>query len=101
MPSSTISLRFRVDSEPTSRAISRPSSSGAFDRYLTSSGASLSPQWFTAFVRQRIDDAPGARDTSSSTQEQDWLPALEVAQEIASWDTQLYRVSGDLTRHFP
>lgn len=74
--------------------------SDAFDRYMSSSGAGLSPQWFTTFVRQRVEDAPRQRDTPSG-QEQDWLPALEVAQEIAGWDTQLYRISGDLTRHFP
>jgi serine/threonine protein kinase len=74
--------------------------SEAFDRYLSSNSASLSPQWFTRFVRERIEDAPRPRDISSS-QDQDWFPALEIAQEIAAWDTQLYRVSGDLTRHFP
>lgn len=74
--------------------------SEAFDRYLASSGASLSPQWFTSFVRQRIQDAPTPNEGATG-HEHDWLPALEAAQEIAAWDTQLYRVSGDLTRHFP
>jgi tetratricopeptide (TPR) repeat protein len=74
--------------------------SEAFDRYLASSGASLSPQWFTSFVRQRIQDAPMPNEGATG-HEHDWLPALEAAQEIAAWDTQLYRVSGDLTRHFP
>jgi tetratricopeptide (TPR) repeat protein len=74
--------------------------SEALDRYLTSTGASLSPQWFTSFVRERIQGAPAPAESISS-QDHDWLPALEVTQEIAAWDTQLYRVSGDLTRHFP
>ncbi len=72
----------------------------AFDRYLSGGGETLSPVWFTSFVRHRIEDAPAPHDTSSSP-EQDWRPALEVSQEIAAWDTQLYRISGDLTRHFP
>jgi serine/threonine protein kinase len=74
--------------------------SDAFDRCLTKNESSLSPQWFTTFVRQRVDEAPRRRDTPPSG-EHDWLPALEVAQEIAAWDTQLYRVSSDLARHFP
>jgi tetratricopeptide (TPR) repeat protein len=56
--------------------------------------------WFSAFVRQRVEDVPEAPENSTPS-EHDWLPALEVAQDIAAWDTQLYRVSGDLTRHFP
>jgi tetratricopeptide (TPR) repeat protein len=73
----------------------------AFDQYLSSEGsAGLSPQWFTRYVRQRVQDAPPEFDTATP-QEEDWRPALEVAQEIAAWDTQLYRVRGDLMRHYP
>jgi serine/threonine protein kinase len=73
----------------------------AFDRYLSSGGSvGLSPQWFTTYVRRRVPDAPPPSDITTS-HEEDWRPALEVAQEIAAWDTQLYRVRGDLTRHFP
>jgi tetratricopeptide (TPR) repeat protein len=73
----------------------------AFDRYLASDGSvGLSPQWFATYVRQRVREAPPAAEVTASYEE-DWRPALEVAQEIAAWDTQLYRVRGDLTRHFP
>jgi tetratricopeptide (TPR) repeat protein len=73
----------------------------AFDRYLSSSGSvGLSPHWFTTYVRQRVPEAPPPSEITASYEE-DWRPALEVAQEIAAWDTQLYRVRGDLTRHFP
>jgi serine/threonine protein kinase len=75
----------------------------AFDRYLSGEGeANLSPHWFTRYVRQRVQDAPPEPEPPPSKEEaEDWRPALEVAQEIAAWDTQLYRVRGDLTRHYP
>jgi tetratricopeptide (TPR) repeat protein len=74
----------------------------AFDRFLTSDrSAELSPLWFTTYVRQRIPDAPPPPAETVVSTEEDWRPALDVAQEIAAWDTQLYRVRGDLTRHFP
>jgi tetratricopeptide (TPR) repeat protein len=75
--------------------------SEAFDQFLSSEGrAGLSPQWFTRYVRQRVQEAPPDTDTATPVEE-DWRPALEVAQEIAAWDTQLYRVRTDLTRHYP
>jgi serine/threonine protein kinase len=74
----------------------------AFDQYLSSGGSvQLSPHWFTTYVRQRVPDAPPPSSDITTSHEEDWRPALEVAQEIAAWDTQLYRVRGDLTRHFP
>jgi tetratricopeptide (TPR) repeat protein len=72
----------------------------AFDRHLGEGGAALSPHWFARYVRERGHEVPAPRNAPAGA-ENDWLPALEVAQEIAAWDTQLYRVRGDLTRHFP
>jgi tetratricopeptide (TPR) repeat protein len=60
--------------------------------------ASLSPLWFTAYVRSRIEEAPPPAQAVEP--ERDWGPALEAAQQIAAWDAQLYRVRSDLTRHF-
>jgi tetratricopeptide (TPR) repeat protein len=75
--------------------------SEAFDQYLQAEGAvGLSPIWFTRYVRERVQEAPPERETMTPAEE-DWRPALEIAQEIAAWDTQLYRVRGDLTRHYP
>jgi tetratricopeptide (TPR) repeat protein len=75
--------------------------SNAFDSYLSSEGrGGLSPHWFTRYVRERVQEAPPEPDTPAPVEE-DWRPALEVAQEIAAWDTQLYRVRSDLTRHYP
>jgi tetratricopeptide (TPR) repeat protein len=71
----------------------------AFDQYLNGA-AGPSTQWFTRYVRQRVQEAPPDNDTAAPNEE-DWRPALEIAQEIAAWDTQLYRVRGDLTRHYP
>jgi tetratricopeptide (TPR) repeat protein len=59
----------------------------------------LSPGWFATYVRKRVDEAPPPAPQPSV--EFDWRPALEAAQEIAAWDTQLYRERGDITRHFP
>ncbi len=59
----------------------------------------LSPGWFNTYVRRRVEDAPPVQQPPS--QEFDWRPALEAAQEIAAWDTQLYRERGDVTRHYP
>jgi tetratricopeptide (TPR) repeat protein len=77
----------------------------AFDNFLSgaSDGPAISSRWFTTYVRQRVQNAPVLQpDTNTpSAAEEDLRPALEVAQEIAAWDTQLYRVRGDLTRHFP
>ncbi len=77
----------------------------AFDTFLSgaSDGPAISSRWFTTYVRQRVQNAPVLQpDTNTpSAAEEDLRPALEVAQEIAAWDTQLYRVRGDLTRHFP
>jgi tetratricopeptide (TPR) repeat protein len=74
----------------------------AFDRYLSGEGATgLSPHWFTRYVRQRVQEAPPPEADTATPRDEDWRPALEVAQEIAAWDTQLYRVRGDLTRHYP
>jgi serine/threonine protein kinase len=76
----------------------------AFDTFLSggSDGPSISSRWFTTYVRQRVQNAPALpQDTNTPAAEEDLRPALEVAQEIAAWDTQLYRVRGDLTRHFP
>ncbi|MPY91361.1 MAG: protein kinase [Luteitalea sp.] len=73
----------------------------ALDRYLHGrERREVSPRWFTSYVRQQVNEAP-APSTVLVDLERDWLPALEVAQEIAAWDTQLYRVRGDLVRHFP
>ena len=75
--------------------------SEAFDQYLQGEGAAgLSPIWFTRYVRERVQEAPPERETMTPAEE-DWRPALEIAQEIAAWDTQLYRVRGDLPRHYP
>lgn len=72
----------------------------AIDRCLSDTESrALSPVWFTAYVRSRIEDAPPA--TESVQSDRDWAPALDAAQHIAAWDAQLYRVRGDLTRHFP
>jgi tetratricopeptide (TPR) repeat protein len=72
----------------------------AFDRCQSrAAGPAPSPLWFTSFVRSRVAAAPPK--VEAPLLEQDWRPALEAAQEIAAWDAQLYRVSGDLTRHFP
>jgi tetratricopeptide (TPR) repeat protein len=75
----------------------------AFDRFLSgeADGPSLSSRWFTTYVRQRVQNAPVLPQDTNTAPEEDLRPALEVAQEIAAWDTQLYRVRGDLTRHFP
>ncbi len=75
----------------------------AFDGFLSgaSDGPAISSQWFTTYVRQRVQNAPVLPQDTNSASEEDLRPALEVAQEIAAWDTQLYRVRGDLTRHFP
>ena len=59
----------------------------------------LSPGWFTTYVRRRVEEAPPP--PSLPSQEFDWRPALEAAQEISAWDTQLYRERGDVTRHYP
>jgi tetratricopeptide (TPR) repeat protein len=76
--------------------------SEAFDRYLNGEeNVGLAPFWFTRYVRQRVPEAPPPAQDTATPREDDWRPALEVAQEIASWDTQLYRVRGDLTRHYP
>jgi tetratricopeptide (TPR) repeat protein len=73
----------------------------ALDTYLTApERRDLSPRWFTSYVRKQVDEAP-APPSDVVDLERDWLPALEVAREIAAWDTQLYRVRGDLVRHFP
>ncbi|MPZ16959.1 MAG: protein kinase [Luteitalea sp.] len=73
----------------------------ALDDYLnTPERRDVSPRWFTSYVRKRVDEAP-APPSDVVDLEQDWLPALEVAREIAAWDTQLYRVRSDLVRHFP
>jgi serine/threonine protein kinase len=60
----------------------------------------VSPAWFTSYVRSKVEDVP-VRRTQTVDPERDWAPALEVAREIAEWDTQLYRLRGDLPRHFP
>ena len=75
----------------------------AFDGFLSgaSDGPGISSQWFTTYVRQRVQNAPALPQDTNTASEEDLRPALEVAQEIAAWDTQLYRVRGDLTRHFP
>lgn len=71
----------------------------AIDRCLSDTqSTTLSPLWFTAYVRSRIEDLPVVSGVET---EHDWAPALEAAQQIAAWDAQLYRVRGDLTRHFP
>jgi len=72
----------------------------AFQRHL-GGGATvgLSPMWFTTYVRRQVEDAPPP--APAAPQEIDWRPALEAAQEIAAWDTQLYRERGDVTRHYP
>jgi tetratricopeptide (TPR) repeat protein len=76
--------------------------SDAFDQYLTGQqNAALSPVWFTRYVRERVHEAPPPEAETSTSHEEDWRPALEIAQEIARWDTQLYRVRGDITRHYP
>jgi tetratricopeptide (TPR) repeat protein len=75
----------------------------AFDGFLSgaSDGPAISSRWFTTYVRQRVQNAPVLPQDTNTAPEEDLRPALEVAQEIAAWDTQLYRVRGDLTRHFP
>ena len=75
----------------------------AFDGFLSgaSDGPGISSHWFTTYVRQRVQNAPVLPQDTNTASEEDLRPALEVAQEIAAWDTQLYRVRGDLTRHFP
>jgi tetratricopeptide (TPR) repeat protein/predicted Ser/Thr protein kinase len=73
----------------------------AFERHLSGGRqAGLSPAWFTTYVRRQVEEAPPPRPPAG-TQEMDWRPALEAAQEIAAWDTQLYRERGDVTRHYP
>ena len=73
----------------------------AFERHLSGRRQSgLSPSWFTTYVRRRVEEAPPPPAPAAS-QEIDWRPALEAAQEIGAWDTQLYRERGDVTRHFP
>ena len=76
----------------------------AFDSFL--SGASDGPAHFVSVVHHlrapaRAERAGAAAGHQHARREEDLRPALEVAQEIAAWDTQLYRVRGDLTRHFP
>jgi tetratricopeptide (TPR) repeat protein/predicted Ser/Thr protein kinase len=73
----------------------------AFERHLSGGGqAGLSSAWFTTYVRRQVDEAPAPAPPQASP-EIDWRPALEAAQEIAAWDTQLYRERGDVTRHHP
>jgi serine/threonine protein kinase len=74
----------------------------AFERHMSGAGrqGGLSPAWFASYVRKRVDEAPPPPPPQPS-QEFDWRPALEAAQEISAWDTQLYRERGDVTRHFP
>jgi tetratricopeptide (TPR) repeat protein/predicted Ser/Thr protein kinase len=75
----------------------------AFDRFLSgeADGPGISSRWFTTYVRQRVQNAPVLPQDTNTGHEEDLRPAMEVSQEIAAWDTQLYRVRGDLTRHFP
>lgn len=73
----------------------------ALDAYLVGGPATgTSPIWFTCYVRSRVAGAPHAPDPEADA-DRDLRPALEAAQAIAAWDTQLYRVRGDLARHFP
>jgi len=73
----------------------------ALDAHLVGGrAAGVSPVWFTSYVRSRVADAPSPRNAGPEA-DRDLRPALEAAQAIAAWDTQLYRVRGDLTRHFP
>jgi tetratricopeptide (TPR) repeat protein len=72
----------------------------AMDRIsLARQASQVSPIWFTTYVRGRGEAVPPLRDESPT--EGDWVAALDVAREIAAWDTQLYRVRSDLQRYFP
>jgi predicted Ser/Thr protein kinase len=72
----------------------------ALEAHLAGSPGGAWPIWFTCYVRSRVADAPRAPEPEPDS-DRDLRPALEAAQAIAAWDTQLYRVRGDLMRHYP
>ena len=73
----------------------------AFDEFLEGAAtAGSSPAWFRALVSERSDAVPEA--APEETQEDaDLAAAMEMAREIAAWDTDLYRVSSNLPRTYP
>lgn len=72
----------------------------AIDHVSTGGVAShVSPLWFTTYVRRKVEDVPTGPEEPAP--ERDWWTALDVAREIAAWDTHLYRVRTDLQRYFP
>ena len=75
----------------------------AFDQVLGGAGGgSVSPAWFTSYVRGRVEEAPAPVSSQEPPEDQsEWAAAMKVAREIAAWDLQLYRVTSDLTRYFP
>ncbi|MFB3065211.1 MAG: protein kinase, partial [Planctomycetota bacterium] len=72
----------------------------AFDEFLEGATAGSSPAWFRALVSERSDAVPEAA-REETPEDTDLAAAMEMAREIAAWDTHLYRVSSNLPRTYP
>jgi len=62
-------------------------------------GGASSAAWFKRLVHERTG-AEFEETTEDVSAEQEWSQSMEIAQELAAWDADVYRVTGSLAPSF-